>query len=364
VQGFVIGLLPLIFAMMYIPGMTKKYGTMALDLLMWLAFWGPVASVVNFIVQDYARYSLQSGTDGEITFQTMQFLVAHGHTLMAVAGYIMFSVPMIAFALANGSAYAMVGMVSGVTGLSTAAARSASTKLSTDEGAQAQAASAIKMEEYGKLKEMEKTTGMSAQEAYLKNADMMAGDVAARAKFMQMMDWSKYMQAQMNNLAHQAGSNLAYGNMSNAFAAGQLQTQSALGNIMGAYQAYLKSGSKESFAQWVSGQSEYKSTALAEQVRAMQNMADKFFGGDLRKEMAFLSNVEAIRNVGGAIGAKEFYDIAKRYGLSPVQAEALLEGFHKQGLLGQVFADLEGIATTGGKRWCGFLCHKTLRPKC
>ena len=145
----------------------------------------------------------------------------------------MFSVPMIAFALASGSAYALTGMVSGVTGLSATAARTASKKISSDEDAWGQAVSAQNLENVGEGQEIAKKTGMSVAEQHLRNADMMAGDVAARAKFMQMMDWSKYINAQMNKLAHDQGLYEEYGDMNTARDVGQMQTQWQKGTMGG-----------------------------------------------------------------------------------------------------------------------------------
>ncbi|WP_022671333.1 conjugal transfer protein TraG N-terminal domain-containing protein [Hippea alviniae] len=358
VQSFIIALLPLIFAMMFIPGLTKRYGTMAFNLLMWIAFWGPVASVINFIVQDYAKYSLQKGTAGLITFQTMPFIVAHGQTLMAVAGYIMFSVPVIAFALASGSAYALTSMVSGVTGLSAAAARAASQKISTDEGAQAQLQSGVRMREAGTLEKEEGLGG--AAETYLAQGDFMSAQSAAKHMAI-MMGWKKMVTGSAANMVESISRGAAMG-IEGAATAGALEGQSALGSIMGTYNAYkqaVANGYHGSFAQWVGEQSKYRGTAAFQEAQAMQEMANKYFGGDLNKEMSFLQEMAAVQRVGGAIGEKEFLRVASRYGLSPVQAEALLHDFHKQAILGQIFADIEGIAKTGARD--GVSYYKTMR---
>ena len=141
INALIIAILPLLFAMMFVPALTRKYGIMAFDLFMWIAFWSPIASIVNYMVQSLAAQRLQATTalaNHTITAGNIGPLIDNLHTLMAVAGDIMFSVPVLAFAIASGSAYAMTQVAGAVGGLSKGIATNASSRMSTYGSALAQ----------------------------------------------------------------------------------------------------------------------------------------------------------------------------------------------------------------------------------
>ncbi|MEM3265084.1 MAG: conjugal transfer protein TraG N-terminal domain-containing protein, partial [Thermoplasmata archaeon] len=114
--------------------------------------------------------------------------------------------------------------------------------------------------------------------------------------------------ANLNNMAHGYGSNSAYGSPSRAQIIGAQQTLSSMGNIIGAYQAYenaVEDGYQGSFSQWIAEQSKYQNTNLVTQAQAMQELANKYFGGDLNKEMNYINQVKAMKDLGTAQGLNE-----------------------------------------------------------
>ena len=70
------------------------------------------------------------------------FNKVNGIVGVAIAGDIMFSVPVLAFALASGSSYAMTAVASSVAGLSKAAAARAASSMADMGGAQREQAEA------------------------------------------------------------------------------------------------------------------------------------------------------------------------------------------------------------------------------
>jgi len=196
VNSLVVALLPLVFALMFVPALTRKYGLMGFDLFMWIAFWGPVASVINFIVQAYGSYSFQNGLNGNgITFATMPYLMQHSQTLMAIAGDLMFSVPLIAFALASGSAYAMTAVAGSVAGLSRSAASMGASRMSTTSGAMTQISNAQGLEQTGAMEQ----NGILPSDAYLGSADAAAANTAMMMKYIKTGGFTNVVEGSLYN---------------------------------------------------------------------------------------------------------------------------------------------------------------------
>ena len=262
VNSFVIAILPILFAMMFVPSLTKKYGTMAFDLLMWIALWGPIASVVNFIIQSYAASSMHPIFGGNITYSMFPFLMAHSKTLMAVAGDIMFSVPVIAFALSSGSVYAMTSAVGGIAGLSKAAASNASARMTTAAGIRSEESAAKEnvgegqavkdyMEETGSRNVGDALYGvehagaqysakqMELMRNYVKNmspsrmarieSEWGLANLGAEGANLGQFGQGGVTKAMMNNLANTLGKGTGYGSMGKAAITGETQSKAAVG---------------------------------------------------------------------------------------------------------------------------------------
>ena len=321
VNSFVMSILPLTFALMFVPSMTRKYGTMAFDLLMWMAFWGPIASIINFIIQSYASVTTSSVLGGKITYSMFPFLMAHTHTLMAIAGDIMFSVPVLAFALASGSTYAMTTATGAVAGLSKSAAAGASSRMTTATG--------IRQEENAAKENL--SEGQAVKDAGYSNKDVtkglmdiergMANYGAAQMEmyrnFVNDVMVKRIAAAGEKNLAANLGRGEGYDSVHQAERAGRLSTDMNLANVMGAYGSYRQAesnGYKGSFVQWAEQSAEYRNTNAVTQAEEMQKMADKYFGGNLDSEMRFINSMRSAEALGDQFGEQQAYDLAKRHG--------------------------------------------------
>ncbi|BBI65804.1 hypothetical protein HSBAA_PA_4070 (plasmid) [Vreelandella sulfidaeris] len=52
-QAFVIGLAPIVFAAVLVPGLGKKMGTSYAQVMTWLILWWPGLAIVNYIMMLY-----------------------------------------------------------------------------------------------------------------------------------------------------------------------------------------------------------------------------------------------------------------------------------------------------------------------
>ena len=372
-NSFIIAILPLTLALMFAPTLTRKYGLLTFDLLMWLAFWGPVASVINFIVQSYAASTTGSVLGGHITYSTFPFLMAHMHTLMAITGDIMFSVPVLAFALASGSTYAMTTATGAVAGLSKAAAAGASSRMTTATGirseknaaqenvAEGQAVSDTGHDnrdltaglldvEYGSARHT--AAQMEAYRNFMKQiraktygevkGDYMAAETRAEQENLYQMDGTGGIEkAIAGNLANTLGRGVGYGSIAAAAEVGRLQTQQKMAEVLGAWQSYQnarKHGYTGSFVQYLEQSSLYRTTSAVAEAEQMQRMADRYFGGDLKREMDFLEFIRANRMIGDARAFDQAYSAARsifNFQGDRAAFQQYLEETHLESLFGQ-----------------------------
>ncbi|MEM3829707.1 MAG: conjugal transfer protein TraG N-terminal domain-containing protein, partial [Conexivisphaerales archaeon] len=307
ISALIYAIMPIIFAMMFIPQLTRKFGIMGFELLMWIAFWQPLASVVNAIVQFLASSTFSTFGASAVAMNNWPYLMQHSYTLMAVAGDMMFSVPVLAFALASGSSYAMTSVAGSITGLGKGMAISAANTMATFGGAQTTAQQGSSETTLGKEASESKEQVTDPYFAQQVN-DMQASNPAAMFAAFNKYGFLRMTQARENEIAKGLGTNSQLVNMDFADTIGSEQGQQTIGNIIGAYQAYenaVEDGYKGSFSQWTEEQSKYQNTNLVTQAQAMQELANKYFGGDLNKEMNYINQVKAMKDLGTAQGFNE-----------------------------------------------------------
>jgi len=125
-EAFVYGLFPLMFIFMMSPIATRMLH-MYFILLMWLLMWSPLFAIVNLIV-NVRTTGVLSSSYGYYSLGTMPYIYESTNDITAMAGYLAWMVPTLAFAIAKGSDYAMVSLASGIQG---------STNLTTHHSGQA-----------------------------------------------------------------------------------------------------------------------------------------------------------------------------------------------------------------------------------
>jgi len=357
VSAFVIAILPLAFALMFVPSLTRKYGVMVFNLIAWLAFWGPIASVVNYLVQAFASHSYQTiNLGGNVTYGAFPFIMAHTQTLMSIAGDIMFSVPVIAFALSSGSAYAMTQVAGAVAGISRSIATRASSRMTTAEGIRGEEntakenvaeGQAVKDAGYGNreigrgLFDVERAAGMFA-----------ASRTDYYRELMSAYSPKQVAEAGVKTKAQEIGRSENFTSPYQADIMGQRMMGQQIADTLGAWQEYQKakaSGYTGSFVQYLEQSSRYRTASNIAEAQQMQKMADKYFGGSLDKEMQYLSYISAVRRLGDARGFEESYEKAKEYGFTGdrVDYEKFQESIHLQSIYGQNVATVRGAHDTG-----------------
>jgi len=320
----VYAILPIVFAMMFIPQLTKKFALMAFDLLMWIAFWAPLAAVVNAIVQASAAQTYNTLGVSSIAPQNWGYLMGHTYTLMAIAGDIMFSVPVLAFALASGSSYAMTAVAGSVAGLSKAAAARAASSMADMGGAQREQAEAA---QFKQLDMAAKANNMPTDIAAQKLVEANASNPAATLATYSALGFNKMMQGEIGNRSFQLGvgevfTNAAGGSAgaTNANTLGGKQGERTKGGIQGAWDAYANSGAAQSgmsFSQWAATQSEYSESGTVSKAQQMEQLAHQYFGNGndaLFKMMSFENAIESRTQLGNAMGVNEAYKEAKKNG--------------------------------------------------
>jgi|GEM_PF-6119810 len=307
ISALIYAIMPIMFAMMFIPQLTKKFGMMAFDLLMWIAFWAPLASVVNAIVQASAAQTFNVMGVSAIEPQNWPYLMGHTYTLMAIAGDMMFSVPVLAFALASGSSYAMTSVAGSITGLSRGAAASAASSMSTMGGAEGSQAQA---NQSGGLGIAAKANNESPQVAAENLMDMQGANSAGFLNgFLSTGGFEPSMNAAANEKAKSISAGDTLENTTTAAAIGSMQTQQSMGKILGDYQSYKQAVAdgnfNGTFSQFEQLKEQYGSSSNYEMAQNMQKLADQYFGGNLDGEMNYIQSVSSQKSLGGAMGTNQ-----------------------------------------------------------
>jgi hypothetical protein len=111
-EAFVYGLFPVLFLMMMTP-LWGKALRMYFSLLIWLLMWSPLYAILNLIINTRARAVLDP-IQGQFSMGRMPYLFDSSADLTAMAGYIAWLVPTIAFAVAKGSDYALTSLAGSI----------------------------------------------------------------------------------------------------------------------------------------------------------------------------------------------------------------------------------------------------------
>ncbi len=124
---------------------------------------------------------------------------------------------------------------------------------------------------------------------------------------------------------------------------GQLQTSQEIANMLGAWQDYQQArqnGYTGTFVQYLEQSARYRTAANIAEAQQMQKMADRYFGGNLGKEMQFLKHIQAEREIGGAFGFEDAYKQAVKDGFVGTRADFVRfnEAMHLESIYGQNIA--------------------------
>lgn len=103
-QAFLLAITPLILAALFIPGSGKKIVVSYFQVVIWLALWEPMLSVINYIVDLFSQGPLGGSMGGYAGYTMLNLPAVSSETanLTAAAGFLAAMTPMITWGLVKG----------------------------------------------------------------------------------------------------------------------------------------------------------------------------------------------------------------------------------------------------------------------
>lgn len=103
-QAFILGIAPIILAVVVLPGAGKRILLSYGQVLIWLALWEPTMSVINFIVALYAQGTLGPtlGSSGGYSMMNQGVITQMTSNMELAAGFLASTVPLITWGLVKG----------------------------------------------------------------------------------------------------------------------------------------------------------------------------------------------------------------------------------------------------------------------
>ncbi|MDA8119339.1 MAG: conjugal transfer protein TraG N-terminal domain-containing protein [Gammaproteobacteria bacterium] len=103
-QAFILGIAPIILAVVVLPGAGKRILLSYGQVLIWLALWEPTMSVINFIVALYAQGTLGPtlGSSGGYSMMDQGVITQMTSNMELAAGFLASTVPLITWGLVKG----------------------------------------------------------------------------------------------------------------------------------------------------------------------------------------------------------------------------------------------------------------------
>ena len=104
-QAFILGIAPIILAVVVLPGAGRRILLSYGQVLIWLALWEPTMSVINFIVALYAQGTLGPtlGSSGGYSLMNQGVITQMTSNMELAAGFLASMVPLITWGLVKGS---------------------------------------------------------------------------------------------------------------------------------------------------------------------------------------------------------------------------------------------------------------------
>lgn len=120
-QAFVIGLAPIVFAAVLVPGLGKKMGTSYAQVMTWLILWWPGLAIVNYIMMLYFQGQTSGYLADGLTMANMSAVSEMSDKMVMASGFMSTLVPAIMWGLVSGSGYAFTSVLDRASGSQQAA---------------------------------------------------------------------------------------------------------------------------------------------------------------------------------------------------------------------------------------------------
>lgn len=125
-QAFVIGLAPIVFAAILVPGLGRKMGTSYAQVMTWLILWWPGLAIVNYIMMLYFQGQTTGYLADGLTMANMEAVSEMSDKMVMASGFMSTLVPAIMWGLVSGSGYAFTSVLDRASGAQHAAAAAGS----------------------------------------------------------------------------------------------------------------------------------------------------------------------------------------------------------------------------------------------
>jgi hypothetical protein len=342
-EAMIYGLFPILFLMMMTPFAMKAF-RLYFGLLIWLLLWSPLFALLNLIVNTRTTGVL-APSYGFFSLGQMPYIYQSTSDLVAMAGYLAWSVPTIAFAVAKGSDSAIVNLLSSIQGSTNLTTAHSASAVTGPEGAQRMAAANA----HFKAAELMSSNGVAgaqsalafSQISYGKGLSSMgdgqlmeAGKGKALAETTSAIGTAAAIDNQGVDSAIKSASNQGQSNIQQGLAIGG---GGYVGKMKGTELKAQANAIEKSYESWTQGHSgsmedmltASETTGMTKTVGdrqaykdAVGTIADKIqqeTGMGRSEALAgaqnFLSRANVERSVGGDIGWKQAYDNATEKGL-------------------------------------------------
>ncbi len=163
-EAVVYGIFPILFLMMMTPWGRKSL-QMYVSLLMWLLMWSPLFALLNLIVNTRSTSVLKPSI-GYFSMGNMPYIYQSTADVTAMAGYMAWLVPTLAFAIAKVSDSALVHAMSSVAASTNLTQSHAASATVGPEGASRTAAAAAQFQAAGIYGSHAVMSGIAAQHTY------------------------------------------------------------------------------------------------------------------------------------------------------------------------------------------------------
>lgn len=121
-QAFVIGLAPIVFSAILVPGLGRKMGTSYAQVMTWLILWWPGLAIVNYIMMLYFQGQTSGYLADGLTMANMGAVSEMSDKMVMASGFMSTLVPAIMWGLVSGSGYAFTSVLDRASGAQQAAA--------------------------------------------------------------------------------------------------------------------------------------------------------------------------------------------------------------------------------------------------
>ena len=230
-EAIIFGSFPLIFLMTLIPGFSKKAFGYIMSMLMWLAFWAPLMSILNglsaWLLSIYA-FPLNV-TGGNVNLNDMGYIFHSLRQWAAMIGSMSMAVPMLAYGLATMSNFVGMEVVAAASGAISGGINTAAQSVATESGAQAMQSQAQNMMQNQANKAY---TDPSQFDGIMENnAESVAAQRQAMSDFIHRRGMGNAANADLAGMNYQYGVNSTLG--ANAEHIGGLAAKNQMGTLQG-----------------------------------------------------------------------------------------------------------------------------------